>query len=110
MDQAVKTNVNGIDVAGLTEAAGAIGEDPAKGLVNFVVTTNWLGQTQCETEITRMALGGEDLPRPFKFRTDEPTELFGTNEHPNPQEYLLGSMNGCMAVGYVAGAAMQGVT
>jgi uncharacterized OsmC-like protein len=110
VDQAVKTNVNGIDTAALSDVAAAVGENPALGMVDINVKTTWLGQTQCETEVTKFALGGETLPRSFSFRTDEPLELLGTNEHPNPQEFLLGSMNGCMAVGYVAGAAMQGIT
>ena len=35
MDQAVKTKVNGIDVAALSEVAGAVGENPALGMVDI---------------------------------------------------------------------------
>ena len=36
--------------------------------------------------------------RSFKFLIDEPAELGGTNEGPNPVEYLLGAFAGCLNV------------
>lgn len=36
--------------------------------------------------------------RDFTFSVDEPTELGGTNAGPNPVEYLLGSLAGCLNV------------
>src|SRR6185369_15856263 len=33
---------------------------------------------------------------------DEPLELAGGNTFANPQEYLMGALNACMVVGYVA--------
>ena len=46
----------------------------------------------------------------FTILADEPEQLLGTNEAPNPQELLLSALNACMTVGYVAGAAMRGIT
>jgi uncharacterized OsmC-like protein len=40
---------------------------------------------------------------------DEPFELLGSNTAPNPQELLLTALNACITVGYVAGAAVQGI-
>ncbi len=42
--------------------------------------------------------------------SDEPVELLGSNEAPNPQELLLAALNACMMVGYVAGASLKGIT
>ena len=36
--------------------------------------------------------------RDFEFVVDEPADLGGTNEGPNPVEYLLGAWAGCMNV------------
>jgi len=36
--------------------------------------------------------------RDFEFVVDEPAELGGTNEGPNPVEYLLGAWAGCLNV------------
>ena len=34
----------------------------------------------------------------FQFVVDEPAELGGTNEGPNPVEYILGAFAGCLSV------------
>lgn len=36
--------------------------------------------------------------RDFTFSVDEPTDLGGTNAGPNPVEYLLGALAGCLNV------------
>jgi uncharacterized OsmC-like protein len=41
---------------------------------------------------------------------DEPHELLGQNSAPNPQEMLMTALNACITVGYVAGAAVKGIT
>ena len=41
---------------------------------------------------------------------DEPHELLGQNTAPNPQEMLMTALNACIMVGYVAGAAVKGIT
>ena len=52
---------------------------------------------------------GKKIGRHFVISIDEPLELCGTNQYPNPQEYLLAATNACMIVGYVAVAALMGV-
>jgi uncharacterized OsmC-like protein len=41
---------------------------------------------------------------------DEPHELLGQNSAPNPQEMLMTALNACITVGYLAGAAVKGIT
>ena len=41
---------------------------------------------------------------------DEPEEILGSNEAPNPQELLMAALNARMTVGYVAGAAKRGIS
>ena len=48
--------------------------------------------------------------RSFTIVADEPIELLGTNTAPNPQELLMSAVNACMMVGYVAQAAVRGIT
>lgn len=46
--------------------------------------------------------------RDFTFSVDEPTELGGTNAGPNPVEYLLGALAGCLnVVGHTVAAEMD---
>ena len=102
--------VNGIDVAALTGVIRDVAADPAKGAVQFHVTTAWQGQTRSRTTVESYRLGGQDIPRRFQTVIDEPLELLGTNTAPNPQETLMAALNACMMVGYVVGAAVEGIT
>lgn len=46
--------------------------------------------------------------RDFSFSVDEPTDLGGTNAGPNPVEYLLGALAGCLnVVGHQIAAEMD---
>lgn len=55
-------------------------------------------------------MGGERIERRHKIVSDEPYELLGTDSAPNPQELLMSAITACMTVGYVAQAAVRGVT
>jgi uncharacterized OsmC-like protein len=102
--------VNGIDVDALKDVVEQVKNDPAKGLVEFRVKSQWKGQTRSETSIDSYKIGGKEVQRRFKINVDEPLELLGENTGPNPQEYLMTALNACIMVGYVAGAAVNGIT
>lgn len=110
LDKTSENRVNGIDLDALAETIDAIGTDPSKGAVEFTVATDWTGQTRSETTVTHYTIGGERIDRRFKILADEPLELLGTNSAPNPQELLMAAVNACMTVGYVAQAAVHGIT
>jgi len=103
------TTLNGIDTQALKDTMAAIKADHARGIARFSVTTAWKGGTVTETAIKGWSLGGQDLPKDFTIRIDEPAELLGTNTAANPQENLMAAMNACMAATYVAACAMQGI-
>ena len=109
-DRRQTTVLNGIDTKALTDTMQAIKADHARGIARFSVTTAWRGGTVTETSVKGWSLGGQDLPKDFTIRIDEPAELLGTNTAANPQEYLMAAMNACMAATYVAACAMQGIT
>jgi len=103
------TQVNGIDVDALTQAIEAIAADPAKGQTRWQVTSRWRGGTRSDTSVKAYSIGGQRVAKDFTIRIDEPYELCGTNQFPNPQEYLLAALNGCMIVGYSTVCALQGI-
>jgi uncharacterized OsmC-like protein len=103
-------NVNGIDVDALHEVINEVKADPKKGIVAFRVKTGWHGQTRSETFVESYRLGGNKINRRFKITVDEPLELLGENTAANPQELLMAALNACITVGYVAGAAVKGIT
>ncbi len=102
--------VNGLDVEALVDVVRAIEGDPAKGQVEFRVRSEWKGQTRSRTSVESYTIGGEVVHRNFTIDADEPFELLGRNTAPNPQELLMAALNACITVGYVAGAAMKGIT
>jgi uncharacterized OsmC-like protein len=102
--------VNGLDLGALADTVKAVEADPAKAQVAFRVQTRWAGQTRSETMVEGYTLGGEEIARSFRIIADEPFELLGNNSAPNPQELLMAAVNACMMVGYVANAALRGVT
>ena len=103
-------NINGIDLDGLTQLVGQIKNDSTKGFVRFKVATAWKGQTRSEARVRSYTFDGVEIPRNFSIVADEPPELLGQNSAPNPQELLMAAFNACIMVGYVANAAVMGVT
>ena len=102
--------VNGLDLAALGEVVEAIEKDAGLAKVAFNVATRWTGQTRSETTVDGYTIGGERVERSHKIVADEPFELLGSDGAPNPQELLMAAANACMTVGYVAGAALKGIT
>src|SRR5262245_294906 len=103
-------NINGIDLEGLGQVVEQIKHDETKGFVRFRVATTWKGQTRSEARVTSYDFNGVEIPRDFSIVADEPFELLGQNSAPNPQELLMAAFNACIMVGYVANAAVMGIT
>ena len=103
-------NINGIDLEILGNVVEQIKNDKAKGFVRFKVATAWKGQTRSEARVKSYVMDGVEHPRNFSIAADEPPELLGQNSAPNPQELLMAAFNACILVGYVANAAVMGVT
>lgn len=102
--------LNGINTSNLKGFAEKVSQDKNNGMVKFSVETDWNGGTRSSTKVDGWEMAGSRISKNFVIHADEPVELLGTNEAPNPQELFLAAMNACMTVGYVATAAMLGVT
>lgn len=110
LDLVKNTRVNGIDVDALKTVIGEVASNPDKGMVSFAVHSAWNGQTKSQTTVDGYTIGGQKVDRRFEIAIDEPLELLGANTAPNPQEVLMAALNACMMVGYVANAALRGIT
>lgn len=108
--QTLTTVMNGIDTDALRATMKTVARQPDAGKARFQVTTRWSGGTRSQTRVEQWALGGERMRRDYTIRSDEPAELLGSAEAPNPQELLMAGLNACMTVGYVVGCAMRGIT
>ena len=102
-----KTIVNDIDLGKLQDLVDEAAVNPNLG---FEVTTRWTGQFRSESRPGPITMGnGEKVARDHLILADEPEEILGSNEAPNPQELLMAALNACMTVGYVAGAAKRNI-
>jgi uncharacterized OsmC-like protein len=110
LDTVKNAPVNGLDLGALGEFVEGIENDAGNAKVSFDVTTRWAGQTRSETTVDGFTLAGERITRSHKIVADEPCELLGSDGAANPQELLMAAVNACMTVGYVAGAALKGIT
>src|SRR4030095_1423147 len=102
--------INGLDLEALGTFVEEIKNDASKGFAKFKVTSSWKGQTRSEARVQSFFINGQEVPRQFSITADEPLELLGQNTAPNPQELLMAAFNACIMVGYVANAAVMGVT
>ena len=102
--------MNGLDLEALGAVVREIERDHRKGMVAFRVSTAWRGQTKSRSTVESYTIGGQEVRRHFEVDVDEPHELLGQNSAPNPQEMLMAAFNACITVGYVAGAALKGIT
>jgi uncharacterized OsmC-like protein len=101
--------VNGIDTEGVKALIGHVAKDPKNANTHWQVTSHWKGGTRSDTKVKGYGFGKENIKKDFTIQIDEPTELGGTNQFANPQEYLLAALNGCIMVGYVVGCSMEGI-
>jgi uncharacterized OsmC-like protein len=101
--------VNGIDTEGVKALIGHVAKDPENANTHWQVTSHWKGGTRSDTKVKGYGFGKEHIKKDFTIQIDEPTELGGTNQFANPQEYLLAALNGCIMVGYVVGCSMEGI-
>ena len=107
----MKRIVNDIDVDAIEAFVADASANPEHATLEFGVTTRWTGQLRSESRPAPIVMGnGETIDRDFAITADEPEQIFGSNEAPNPQELLLAALNACMTVGYVAGAANRGIS
>lgn len=101
--------LNNINIAGLSEYANEVKERNQEAKATYGVELNWVSGTKTTVKTKNMVLGDHKLIRDFEFTIDEPTQLLGVNCAPNPAEYMLGGLAGCMAVTFMAGATAMGI-
>lgn len=103
--------VNGFDIGALFETIETIGREPAIAAFIFRARNRWLSGGENRTTIDSYYAACEELTRdePFELANDEPPLLLGTDTAPNPVEYVLHALAGCLTTTLVAHAAARGI-
>jgi uncharacterized OsmC-like protein len=106
-----QTNINGVDIQRLQETVGSIKSDPGLARCRFRATDRWLSGGHNRTMIhdfygARQVIAHE---RDFKLEVDEPPLLLGQDKGPNPVEYVLTALAGCLTSSLIFQAAAHGI-
>jgi uncharacterized OsmC-like protein len=104
---------NGIDTAQVYGTLDALKADPDLARFEFRATNRWINGPHSRSTIHGFwGAGQEDASRetPFEVDASEPPVLFGNNEAPNPAEFVLHALAGCLTLTIVNVAAARKVT
>jgi uncharacterized OsmC-like protein len=103
---------NGVNVDQLFGTLDAVKAQPELATFQFRASNRWMGGAHNRSTIKEFYGGGQvDQTRATAWELDagEPPILVGTNEGPNPAEYLLHALAACLTTSLVYVAAARGV-
>ena len=103
---------NGIDTAQVYGTLDVLKAQPAAARFEFRVRNRWIDGPHSRSTVHGFyGAGAEDTTRtePFVVDASEPPVLFGHNEAPNPAEFLLHALAGCLTLTIVNVAAARKV-
>lgn len=103
--------LNGVDVDRLIGTIDAITEQPELGKFEFRAKSKWVNGGHYMSNINGFyGAGKEDAhDKPYILYGDEPDILLGLDKGPNPAEFILHGLAGCLSTTFVYYAAAQGV-
>jgi uncharacterized OsmC-like protein len=107
-----KATVNGVTVGRVMDVIGAIEENPDNARFRFRLNNRWEDAGLNRSRIQGYyAVGREDDTRGegFVVDADEPKITSGGDSAPNPMEYVLHALAGCLTSTMVYHAAVQGI-
>jgi uncharacterized OsmC-like protein len=113
MDTISSTIRNGVDTAQVYGTLDALKEQSDLARFEFRATNRWINGPHSRSTIHGFwGAGQEDASRehPFEVDASEPPVLFGHNEAPNPAEFVLHALAGCLTLTIVNVAAARKVT
>lgn len=106
-----RTANNGVVLEHIEELVQAVKDDPNVGKVCFRAQSQWQGGTKTKVNVSEWHAGGQNgarIGREFSLMVDEPAQLGGTDEAPNPIEYIAAGLCGCITAGIATNAALFG--
>ncbi len=104
--------VNGVNIDQMVDTINSIEETPSLAKFTFRAKNEWIDSGHNRTTIKDFyGAGQEDTSRDkaFVLDADEPPVLLGENHGPNPVEYVLTGLAGCLTTSLVLYAAAQGI-
>src|SRR5829696_7116108 len=109
--QTTTSVLNGVNLDRLNDTIKAISAQPGLGKFQFRLKNQWVDGGYNESLIKEFyGAGVEDETRNAAFRLgcDEPDVLLGTDKTPNPAEFVLHALAGCLTTSLIYHAAARG--
>ncbi len=106
-----QTMINGVNVDRLVATIDAITNQPELGKFQFRARSRWINGGHYASTISDFyGAGKEDAHKnSFTLQGDEPDVLLGDDNGPNPVEFVLHGLAGCLSTTFVYYAAAEGV-
>ena len=103
--------VNGVNVDALFSTIDAIKETPVIAEFKFRAKGKWINGGNSHVSITDFYGVQKDHPhqKPFELEADEPPLLLGWDKGPNPVEYALTGLSGCLTASLIYHSAARGI-
>ena len=109
--QTLSKTVNGVVVDQLIATADAIKATPSSASFKFRIRNQWEDASRSSSTIDTLYGTGQEIShqQQFVLEADEPPVLLGKDTAPNPGEYLLHALAGCLTTAMVVHAAARGI-
>jgi len=106
-----KEMLNGVDVDRLLDTVKAIEADPSLAKFTFRAQNRWVVGADNRTTVGDFRGAGAEQARakPFLLMCDEPQVLLGRDRAPNPVEFVMHALAGCLTTSLVFHAAARGI-
>jgi uncharacterized OsmC-like protein len=103
--------MNGVDRAALFATIDAVKADPAIAEFRFRLRNTWIDGSENHSRVTGFYGAKQEIPYPqaFELVNDEPPVLLGHAKGPNPVEFVLHALAGCLTTTMVYHAAARGI-
>jgi len=103
--------VNGVDLDRLGKTIEAVKADPDLAQFKFRISNSWVDGGYNQSKIRDFYGTKREMVReePFLVANDEPEVLLGRDSAPNPVEYILHALAGCLTTSVMYHAAARGI-
>jgi len=104
-----RSYLNGVPIHHVRALIDSVRRRPARGLTRWRVANSWRSRLRSCGQVDVFSVGGQTARRPFAIEVDQPSELGGTDNYANPQEYLLAALNACLTFRFATLCALEGL-
>jgi uncharacterized OsmC-like protein len=103
---------NGVNVTALFETIDAVKHNPEIARFQFRARNRWVRGDHNRSTIAGFYGACDEMTHaaPFELDNGEPPVLLGADQAPNPVEYVLHALIGCLTTTLVYHAAARGIT